>query len=289
MRIYATRIRRQVLHAKVGLGAVVASDLTYEDVEAWAGALQAQGFSARTVNQARGVLGRVLDGAVKATPPRLASNPVTYARTLPLPRQTTVEAPDASAVFAIVDALPERFQIVAWLALGAGLRFAEAVAVKPEDVHRDGLVLHVQRQWDGRQFKLPKGRKARWVPVEPSLIAKLDAHQARFGLSVGGTYASLACGSLLANSGKQWQREWDRARAATGVDLEGVHQLRHAFGSFHAAAGETVANVASWMGHASTATTHAYYFHAMPNARPSTDLLARPARSRTNRALKVVS
>lgn len=293
MKVYAQRVRCQINHPRIGLAKTKAADLSREDVENWARGLQREGFHVRTANEARSLLARILDAAINANPPRLGVNVARYARPLPMPRREPVNAPNLTHIFAVIDALPARCRIVAELALGAGLRFQEAAAVMPGDVHEDTLVLHVQRQRvkRSRGFKLPKGEKTRWVPIEASLVAKLHAHECEHGLSSAGTYSALAGG--LPMSEYQWNKEWRKARAGAGVALSGVHQLRHAFGSHHVAAGESIPNVARWMGHASQATTMAYYVHAVADARPATDLLARPAanarKSRTNRALKVVS
>jgi integrase len=71
-------------------------------------------------------------------------------------------------------ALPDRYQIVASLGAGAGLRQGEIFGLAPDDVDLNAETIMVGRQiklsYGNRPyFALPKGRKAREVPLPPSL------------------------------------------------------------------------------------------------------------------------
>lgn len=91
----------------------------------------------------------------------------------------------ATRVKAVIDALPERYAIVATLAAGLGLRQGEVFGLSPADV--DFLRGHVavNRQVklfaNNRQvFALPKGRKTRTVPLPSSVRDELAAYLAKY-------------------------------------------------------------------------------------------------------------
>lgn len=290
--VYDIKVRRQICHPKAGIGARRLVELTHETIEEWTRALERCGYSVGTVNLARTVLGMVTESAVRAG--RLGANPVRLSRALPTPRREPVTAADPADLQAVIDALPARLRIIALLALGAGLRLAEALGLKPEDVDTEALVLHVRRQYTTVRYRQafipPKGGKPRDVPVSASLVEALHAHEAAHGLSTEGTYVCLPRGG--AYTARQWADDWPKATEAAGVQLTGVHQLRHAYGSYLVAAGESLPNVSAWMGHANLETTMRTYLHPHVGARPTADPLASlpgsARRSRTNRALRLV-
>jgi integrase len=284
--VYATRVRRDV----TPFGKRPCADLTRDEVEAWLHALVRDGLGAGSANVSLSIVQRALDAAIDRR--ALGQNAARRARPVPLPRREVVDAPDRDEVDRIIAALPERYRIVAQLALAAGLRFSEAAGLKPEDVDHVTRTIHVRRQYhqtkaDGRAwyvFGPPKSRRERAVPVSASVVMAVRSHVARYGVSTEGTIASTTRGTPL--QAQTWQHAWKAATKAAGSAMPGVHQLRHAFGSYLLAAGETIANVSKWMGHASIGITMTTYLHPTPDARPAVDLLAHSgASAHTRRTL----
>jgi integrase len=217
-------------------------------------------------------------------------------------------------------ALPERYQILVDLAVGAGLRQGEAFAFSPDDV--DGEDIHVVRQIvkvNGKfGFAPPKGNKERVAPYAPELAEAVKEHANRFpaievtlpwvdpdrpnlvwedrpkktvrllvttqftkGLNGGAINKdtfndkhwkpALAAAGLIPHAevtwvepkaGKSpWRKEtWEMPREF------GFHVLRHTFASVVLAAGETITQLAAWLGHADPAFTLRTYVHFMPKS-----------------------
>lgn len=137
-----------------------------------------------TVNEVWGYLSVILQAAVDDE--RITKN---YCRS-----QTTVRPPSRperkarawqkARVLAVREAMPDRFQAMVDIGVGAGLRQGEVFGLAVEDVDEDEGVLHVRRQVKkiGAKlvYALPKGRKTRTVPVPPYLLARIAAHMAGF-------------------------------------------------------------------------------------------------------------
>ncbi len=66
--------------------------------------------------------------------------------------------------------------LLSMLAAGCGVRHGEALAVRPMDLQDD--IFLVARQWDqgSREFKSPKGKRTREVPIPPRLKDELKSY-----------------------------------------------------------------------------------------------------------------
>jgi integrase len=77
-------------------------------------------------------------------------------------------------------ALPPRQSIVIPLGGGLGLRQGEILGLSPDDIDREQMIVHIDRQlaYVGNRplFKLPKGRKTRTVPISRGLLNVIDDH-----------------------------------------------------------------------------------------------------------------
>lgn len=210
---------------------------------------------------------------------------------LMVPTSTTPKACPRIDREAIRAELPGAMRVMVDLCYGAGLRFAEALAITPSCVDRDALTLTVGGQWSRygkgstgttslRGIATAKSRRSqgRVVPVPAWLVTALAEHERLYGLSGVGTYSMGARNTAHPLDSRTWAENLSAARERAGVATAWTaHSWRHAFASEHLANGAPVADVARWMGD-SVLTVIRTYTHAIDtSARPAVELPA-PAR-----------
>ena len=132
---------------------------------------------------------------------------------------------------------------------GGGLRAAELVSLKPQDIHSDRMLIRVNQG---------KGRKDRYTLLSPHLLRELRAYwsvlRPRTWLFEGRT-AGCALAADTATS------VFNSAKARAGITHgRGIHSLRHSFGTHLMEAGVPLPVIQRLMGHSSLTTT-AKYMH----------------------------
>lgn len=299
-------------------GALLLNRIGYEEILAWQTRAE-QSIDTGTLVAAWAHFSSILQAAHKAK--RIPNNPFRDPdlRAPRLPKSKAL-AWDRQTVGAVRRAMPERYQILAHLAAGAGLRQGEALGFSPDDV--DGEDIHVVRQIvkvNGRfGFAPPKGNKERVAPCTPELAEAIKEHANRFptmevtlpwidpdrpnlawqdrpkrtvrllvttqftgGLRGGAINKddfndsvwkpALAEAGLIPpcevtyvkpKGGKNaWRKRiWEMPREF------GFHALRHTFASVVLAEGETITQLAAWLGHSDPAFTLRTYVHFMPKS-----------------------
>lgn len=166
-------------HVLDHLGRLPLNAIGYERLGAWVVTLR-KSLRASTAEQCWHLLSAILGAAVKAG--RLARNPCSvHIELRPTPgAERPARALGRVAAASLHDKLPPRYQLLATLGFGCGLRIGEALAVAEGDFEGDEL--HVQRQiaiLRGKPvFKLPKGEKTRRVPVVAEVAQEAKAHMA---------------------------------------------------------------------------------------------------------------
>lgn len=137
-----------------------------------------------TASEAWGYLSNILQSAVEDE--RIPKN---YCRA-----QSTVRPPsrpesvprawNRGRVLTVRAALPERYQAMVDVGVGAGLRQGEVFGLAVEDIDMTGGFIHIRRQLKkiGSKvvYALPKTGKVRAVPAPPYLLKALAAHQSKF-------------------------------------------------------------------------------------------------------------
>jgi integrase len=265
-------IRHYRNRARLYLGPIAdrpIQSLDIDEMERWlaemTGPRRKAGVSVRT--NARSLVQAALDKAVKHG--KLAVNPLTLVDRPKQPKPA-VFAADRGDVGRMIAGFPEHYRIALYLALEAGLRRGEVCGLRIDAIDWEVGELAIVRQWDGT---LPKGGKTRTVPVDESLLNRLRAHLLRQGGpgADGIVLSGRRHGRAIDPS--QLDSIWREVRAEIGSDLKGIHQLRHAFASWHLANGEPLADVAAWMGDTEE-TVLRYYVHPTRGRRPRTSLTA---------------
>ncbi len=162
----------------------------------------------------------------------------------------------------LLSALPLSERPLWALALYAGLRRGELMALRWQDVDLATGVIRVERSWDVKEGVTvePKSRSGRRrVPIAAALRDILLEHKLH---SSSELVLPRQDGSPLnptTSSGKA-RRAWRRA----GFDPITLHEARHTFASLMIAAGVNAKALCSYMGHASVTITYDRYGHLMP-------------------------
>jgi integrase len=202
---------------------------------------------------------------------------------------------------AIQLALPPRQSIVIPLGSGLGLRQGEILGLSPDDIDREQMILHVNRQLacigNRSLLKLPKGRKTRRVPLSRGLLDSIDdymdAHPpVTITLPWGKTNAEPISVRLLVvasanrvDTGTGFNhRYWRPAFTTAGLTYvggeDGMHALRHFYASTLLARGVTIKELADYLGHADPGFTLRTYTHLLPSsheqARRAMDSIFKP-------------
>ncbi|MFF2061112.1 tyrosine-type recombinase/integrase [Streptomyces sp. NPDC058200] len=237
----------------------------------------------------------VLSAAVDDT--LLAKNPC-KARTVRAPERgmPRVRPWSAERVFAVRAALPERYQAMADIGGGCGLRQGEIFGLPDDEVNHETGWLHVAYQVkvvNGHLvFAPPKRGKERDVPLPDRVARILKQHREDFppvavtlpwlrqdGPSVTKRLLFSLTGGGAVRRTDFNTRVWKPALVAAEVIPEpksgerheaarehGMHALRHFYASVLLDAGETVKALSAYLGHSDPGFTLRTYTHLMPSS-----------------------
>ncbi|WP_371527230.1 site-specific integrase [Streptomyces sp. NBC_01283] len=204
-------------------------------------------------------------------------------------------------VFAVQEALPDRYQAMADLGAGCGMRQGEILGIAVDAIDFEADTLHVVQQLklSGSKpvFALPKGGKTRDVPLPGPVADALRAHMKQFPpveitlpwkTSDGPkTTRQILFTAPIGNH--VWrttlnETAWKPALVKAGVIPEpetkgddyaaarehGMHALRHFYASALLDGGENIKAVSEYLGHSNAALTLRIYAHLMPSSRERT-------------------
>jgi integrase len=253
------------------LGTKPLQKLTRLDIEGWHTVLRNSGLAARTIGYAHRVLGGALrdaerDGLVVKNvckvqkAPKVAETEMTIVRNVP----------------ALVDKLRgSNLYVPAMLALFAGLRLGEVLALRWNRIDLDGKVIQVREALEatkahGIRTKSPKSRAGRRnVTLPDVLVEALREHRkAALELQMKLGAGRLPDDALLfANlEGNPLQpsnvsSDWGELAERMGVPEITFHGLRHTHASQLVAAGVDIMTISKRLGHAKPSVTLAIYAH----------------------------
>ncbi|WAU85027.1 site-specific integrase [Streptomyces sp. Qhu-G9] len=206
----------------------------------------------------------------------------------PEPRRIAPWVPER--VLAVRSALPERYRAMVDVAGGCGMRQGEVLGLTVDDVDFVEGVVHIVRQVKlistKQVFALPKGGKARTVPLPESVARALEAHIAQYSpLAVTLPWRSVdgppvTAPLLFPNAEgravnrcsfnlKAWRPALDKAGVPRGRE-NGMHALRHFYASVLLDAGESIKALSEYLGHHDPGFTLRTYTHLMPSSEKRT-------------------
>jgi integrase len=200
-------------------------------------------------------------------------------------------------VFAVRDALADRYREMVTVGAGCGLRQGEILGLAVEELDFSGNTLRVVQQLKMSRskpvFAPPKGGTLRDVPLPDPVADALKDHMKRFPpvkvtlpwLRVGGEPVTRRLLFTGPASSMVWRAtfntdHWKPALAKAGVIPEpakgerhaaarehGMHALRHFYASVLLDAGESIKAVSEYLGHSDPGLTLRVYAHLMPDSR----------------------
>jgi len=253
-------------------------------VQAWVKDMEASGLQPSTIKGIVGVVSSVFDAALDDQV--IGRNPCKAKSVKPPAMVRKKIVPWTLAlVEAMSEALPNRYDPMAFLGAGCGHRQGELFGIAVEDIDFLGRVVHVLRQVRLINRKLvfspPKGGKTRSVPLPESVGLRLSAHIAanppvkvtlpwRSPDGKPVTAALLfttANGTALhrSNFNDVWRASLRRAEIPICRE-HGMHVLRHTAASAWLGAGVDIRTVAEYLGHGDPGFTLRTYTHLMPDA-----------------------
>lgn len=271
-----------------GLGSYRLSELAHSPsvIQAWLRGLQAKPdkpLAASHIKLVLQTLSSILEAAV--VDERIMKNPC-KAKTVkpPKPDQRKIIPWEAGRIAAIRAELPRRYQAMADVGSGAGLRQGEVLGLSPDDIDWLRKNIHVRRQvrivGGRRVFAALKGGKDHDVPLAGSLALRLSAHLAEHPAATvtlpwerpSGKPITAALMFTKPDKGAIWRNDWNRYvwhPALKGVGVvpgreNGFHQLRHHFASVALRDGVDIRQLAEYLGHSDPAFTLRVYCHLMP-------------------------
>ncbi|GGM74266.1 hypothetical protein GCM10012275_51190 [Longimycelium tulufanense] len=244
-------------------------------------------ISASCQSQAWGTLSAMLEAAMAEG--RIRSNPCrSKSISAPQPPKRKIRPWPESKLRRVERALDSRYLIVVPLGAGLGLRQGEILAFSPDDIDRNNLLYHCNRQLVYRNgvlaFKLPKGHKTRTIPIGDGVLDAVNRHMEEHPPVTitlpwveqdGQDYETAKL--LIATprdtawipqmfSDDVWVPAFEAAQLRYEKRRDGMHALRHLFASHMLAQGVTIKELAEYLGHSSEAFTLRTYVHLMPSS-----------------------
>jgi integrase len=239
------------------------------EIQAWV-TDRAKVLSPTTVRLLVQTLRSVFNAAVQDR--LIASSPVARL-SLPRSENARIVPLTVAQVQALADAMPDRCRAMIIIQAGLGLRIAELLALRLEDV--DFLRRTVRVEWqltqDGKHRVSPKTPRSRRTVPLPTVVAEtLAAHISEFAPAEDGSLFTTTSGNLYRQE-HFGARVFKPATKSAGLPA-GVtsHDLRHHYASVLLAAGESVVAVAERLGHENATLVLKTYGHLMPDSEDRT-------------------
>jgi integrase len=239
-------------HLSPVLGGMLIADIQPGHVRRWRKTLLDNGVSAVTVAKAYRLLKAILntaadDGTIKRNPCRIKG----------AGQEDSPERPvlTISQVYALADAVSQRYRALVLLATFSSLRWGELGALRRCDIDLEARTVRVARQLaqvrgGGFTFGPPKSRAGmRIVPIPDVIIPAIQWHLSCFALPGDeGLAFTSPSGEPLHHSNFR-RRYWLPALKTAGIASLHFHDLRHTGNTLAATAGATLRELMDRMGH----------------------------------------
>jgi integrase len=237
--------------------------LTRPDVQLWVDSLDG---SPSTIRNAVTALRALYAWAI---PRNFAQVNPTRDLRLPSGEKARERVASPSEAVVLIEAVQPRDQAVLGLAVYAGLRLGEILALQWSAVDLDLLTLRVERSWDAsaRQFVKPKSKAGfRNVPIVDRLALLLADHRVLLNHPSSGLLFGSDRVPGQPTHPTPFRRRLYAAWEDAGLEPLGLHEARHTFASMMIAAGVNAKALSSYLGHANIGITFDRYGHLMPGS-----------------------
>ena len=276
---YRRGSRKSAGRIMAAFGDRTAADVTTADVSAFLRSLDHEGLTARNVNKHREVLASLFTYGCRTDTLALPANPVLGTDKRRQDPPAALDYYEVEEVEALARAcesgshrngrqpndgeevaarqLEDRMDADAFrLLFYTGLRLGEVLTLRWGDVDLADRMLLVRRGLSAGQETLPKGRRARFVPLPMPAVSALArlGHREDF---VGADDYVLCNRWGRRLDGSALRRRYKHACEAAGLRPVKLHGLRHAAGSLIARTSDAVF-VRDFLGHAKLTTTDRY-------------------------------
>jgi integrase len=188
-------------------------------------------------------------------------------------RRERVATPTEAA--RLIAALLPQDQVALGLAVYAGLRIGELLALDVSAIDWERQTLAVMRGWDpdARQFIATKSRKSRTIPISSRLGELLADHLVLLDHPSDGLLF-VGRDPRYPTHPRVLRRRTAKTWKVAGLEPLGFHEARHTFASTAIAAGMNAKTLCTLMGHASISVTYDTYGHLLRgNESEARDLL----------------
>jgi integrase len=267
---YKVHRESTVRQARVHIAKIVAefgdmqlSAIRPSQVKAWTAKLVASEMQASYVYALHSRLSQILSDAVHDGV--LGRSPCSR-RTSPPMGKAKLYVATTEQIWAIHDAVPDHLRVTVLLGAFAGLRVAEAAALRVSDVDFTRGVVHPKQQWPDKPLKTRGSDQAIPIPRDLALLLSASVQKYPSDMMVTNGPGIGRCGPWII------ERAIREARAEIDGLPEGFsfHDLRHYLASLLIASAADIKTVQARMRHASARTTLDTYGHLWPDADEST-------------------
>jgi integrase len=269
LQTYGTRKRSTVRQAQVHVDRIIEEfgprrldSIRWSEIKKWTARLKEDGYSTSYIYALHARLAQIMGDAVHEGV--LGRSP-TSRRTAPSTGQQRLYLATTEQIWALHDAMEERYRAGLLLAAFAGLRLAEVCGLRVGDVDFMRGIVHPVQQYPAEELKTEISRTP--VPIPQDLVLELSAHVEKFSTDW------VMCDEIGHQMGPwQLQRAFRAARAQVGGLPEGFrfHDLRHYYASLLISSGLDVKVVQARLRHASAKTTLDTYGHLWPDSDETT-------------------
>jgi integrase len=168
----------------------------------------------------------------------------------------------------LIAALRPKDQATVGVAVYAGLRLGELLALDVTAVDLEGGWIHVRRSWDpgSKQFVPTKSRKPGKVPIIDKLAALLVNHFVLLDHPSDGLMFPSVKKPEWPTDPAILRRRAHKCWHEAELNPLGFHEGRHTFASIGIAAGLNAKTLSTYLGHATITITLDRYGHLMPGS-----------------------
>lgn len=269
--------RQARIHISPVLGYLPVNAITRDDVAAWVVGLRDKGLAPKSIKNIHALLSSAFSTAVDRQ--WCESNPCARARLPRVSKRDDAKEFLTHGEFALILAnMDPYFRPFTMFLVSTGLRFSEAAALASADFSDAGngeYIVRVSKAWKedrvkGRYIGEPKSDAAhRDVQLDAATALAVAPQVA--AAKPGEPVFRMKRGGLLNTSDFRSKAWLPAIRAAQCQGLRKtprVHDLRHTFASWQLTEGLiSMDELAKIMGHESSKTTYAVYYHLMPDSR----------------------